>query len=578
MVYGPAEFSVDSISGALQYQTAGTDTLLVGIKASDERGKFDVRYFRLTVTDQPYLAQFTADPVEGVFPLAVQFTNTSLGPFETVLWNFGDGLTSTLQNPLHIYQNPGIYSAELIVSGPLGTDMMIRPNFISVTPDPPVALFSAEPASGKPGTVVQFLDQSTGEITSWMWDFGDGGFSEEQSPGHVYEIPGTYTVVLTVAGPGGSHHTEKADLIKIDEIPPPVAFFSAQPTSGKPGTVVQFQDSSTGDIMSWNWDFGDGGFSEEQSPGHLYETSGTYTIGLTVTGPGGSHHTEKADLIRIDELQPPAAIFSAQPTSGKPGTVVQFQDSSTGDITSWNWDFGDGTLSDTRSPTHAYDSSGTFTVRLVVSGPAGHDTVTVPDLIQIKVIRPPDAAFTAEPLSGTAPLTVIFHNESDGDDLKYMWNFGDFHTLNGGGFGLESDPAYVYTHPGVYSVLLEATGPEQKDAEFRHNYIQVTDPTGIGGENQIPDKFALYPNRPNPFNAETKFRVDLPSPVSVRISVYDTRGKWIVNLMNEFRSAGQIQITWNGSDHRGNSVPSGLYLIRMEAGTFVEEMKVMMLK
>jgi PKD repeat protein len=577
LVYGPDGFSVDSLDGTMRYQTAGTDTPLIGIKVSDQRGKFDVRYFRLTITDQPYLAQFTAAPLEGEAPLTVQFTNTSLGPVETVLWSFGDGSNSTLLNPVHTYHDPGIYSAELVVNGSLGSDIMHRPNYISVMHSPPVALFSAEPVSGTPGLLVHFQDQSTGNITSWTWDFGDGGFSEEPSPEHLYETAGTFTVSLTVTGPGGSHQLERTDLIHIQPIEPPVALFSAEPVSGTPGLLVHFQDQSTGNITSWTWDFGDGGFSEEPSPEHLYETAGTFTVSLTVTGPGGSHQLESTDLIHIQLMRPPVALFSAEPVSGKPGLAVQFQDSSMGDITSWMWDFGDGGFSDLNSPSHVYNTSGTFTVCLIVSGPAGNDTVSVPDLIHIEAIQPPDAAFKAEPESGTAPLIVHFHNESVGDDLQYVWNFGDFHTVDGG-ISHEADPSYIYTQKGVYSVLLEATGPEQKDTEFRHNYIQVLDGSGIEGQNEIPDNFALYPNHPNPFNSETKFQVDIPRPVFVRISVYDARGKWIRNLVRGFQNAGKIQITWNGSGQTGNTVPSGLYLIRMEAGPFVDEMKVMMLK
>jgi PKD repeat protein len=493
LVYGPEGFSVDSLDGTMRYQTAGADTPLVGIKVSDQRGKFDVRYFRLTVTDQPYFAQFTAAPLEGEAPLTVQFTNTSLGPVETVLWSFGDSSNSTLLNPVHTYHDPGVYSAELVVNGSLGSDLMRRTNYISVRHSAPVALFSAEPVSGTPGLLVHFQDQSTGDVTSWTWDFGDGGFSEDPTPEH------------------------------------------------------------------------------------LYEAAGTFTVSLTVTGPGGSHQLEKADLIHIQLIRPPVALFSAEPVSGRPGLAVQFQDSSMGDITSWMWDFGDGLFSDLNSPSHVYNTPGTFTVRLIVSGPAGNDTVSVPDLIHIEAIQPPEAAFTAEPELGTAPLTVHFHNESVGEDLHYVWNFGDFHTADGG-ISHEADPSYVYTQKGVYSVLLEATGPEQKDTEFRHNYIQVLDGSGIDGQNEIPADFALRPNHPNPFNLETKFQVDIPRPVFVRISVYDARGKWIRNLIRGFQSAGEIQITWNGSDQTGKPVPSGLYLIRMEAGPFVDEMKVMMLK
>jgi PKD repeat protein len=574
---GPEGCVIDSLSGEITYQTGEIGIHLVTVKVNDRRGKFDVQTFRLHVTDQFYHARFTTSSLGGAAPQTVQFTDLSSGPVENYFWDFGDGSTSIQQNPVHTYQVPGVYSVQLTVGGHLGSDSIRVIDCISVLHPAPAANFSAQPLSGDPGVTVQFQDQSSGTITSWHWLFGDGQSSDQQSPSHQYMSSGHYAVRLTVTGPGGSDTFEAPDLISIDEIQPPAAQFTAEPKTGYPGQIVQFQDQSGGPVTSWHWLFGDGQSSDQQSPSHQYMSSGHYTVRLTVTGPGGSDMFEAPDLISINEFQPPAAQFTAEPKTGYPGQIVQFQDQSGGPVTSWHWLFGDGQSSDQQSPSHQYMSSGHYTVRLTVTGPGGADTSEVLDFINIAEFGQPVSAFTADPLSGYAPLTVTFHNESLGDLLDFLWYFGDTYTADGG-ISHETDPVYVYNFPGVYSVLLEASGPEQTDTEYRPNYIHVIDPTGIEGQNIIPADFALYPNRPNPFNSETKFQVDIPKPVSVRISVFDARGKWIANLMHGFQSAGQIQITWNGSDHTGNSVPSGLYLIRVEAGTFTDEMKVMVLK
>ena len=166
-----------------------------------------------------------------------------------------------------------------------------------ISPEP-ISDFMGSPPLGKTPLAVYFEDLSTGEITSWSWDFGDAGTSPAQNPSHTYNTPGTYTVSLTVTGPGGSDTEIKTDYITVTP-PAPVADFSADPTSGTAPLAVNFTDLSTGSITNWSWNFGDGGTSTEQNPTHTYNTAGTYTVSLTVTGPGGSDTETKIDYITV---------------------------------------------------------------------------------------------------------------------------------------------------------------------------------------------------------------------------------------------------------------------------------------
>ena len=137
---------------------------------------------------------------------------------------------------------------------------------------------------------MSFLNSSTGDITDYSWDFGDGGGSLAQNPSHTYTVAGTYTVTLTVTGPGGSDTATCGSCIVVtDPVPPaPVADFSPDSPGGEAPVTVSFMNMSTGDITSYSWDFGDGGGSTTQNPSHTYTTAGTYSVSLTVTGPGGS--------------------------------------------------------------------------------------------------------------------------------------------------------------------------------------------------------------------------------------------------------------------------------------------------
>ena len=151
-----------------------------------------------------------------------------------------------------------------------------------MTEAPPVANFSGTPTSGNKPLTVQFTDGSSGSITSRSWTFGDGGTSSAQNPSHQYTSTGTYTVSLTVTGPGGTDTETKTGYITVSETPP-VADFSGTPTTGNRPLTVQFTDNST-NVTSRSWTFGDGGTSTQLNPSHQYSSTGTYTVTLTVTG------------------------------------------------------------------------------------------------------------------------------------------------------------------------------------------------------------------------------------------------------------------------------------------------------
>lgn len=154
------------------------------------------------------------------------------------------------------------------------------------TAEPPVVAFIAQPMSGTAPLNVQFTDQSSGNITGRSWNFGDGGTSSQPSPSHIYQAQGFYGASLTVTGPGGT--TTVGGLITVVAQAPNAAFI-VQPDSGLAPLTVQFTDRSSGDITGWSWNFGDGGGSSQQNPGHIYQQPGIYTVTLTVTGPGGTN-------------------------------------------------------------------------------------------------------------------------------------------------------------------------------------------------------------------------------------------------------------------------------------------------
>jgi PKD repeat protein len=155
-------------------------------------------------TTGTYIPFFTASPTSGKAPLKVHFSNASIGIFNKSLWNFGDRKTSKIWNPTHAYSKAGTYTVTLTVTGASGTVTCTQPGYITAYTAPKARL-SAAPRSGDAPLVVNFRNESTGNVTSWLWNFGDGSTSTGVNPTHTYNSPGTYRAELTVYGPGGSN-------------------------------------------------------------------------------------------------------------------------------------------------------------------------------------------------------------------------------------------------------------------------------------------------------------------------------------------------------------------------------------
>jgi len=166
------------------------------------------------------VAQFVGVPTTGTVPLEVSFADQSTGDPTSWEWDFdNDGtVDSTSRNPTHTYSVAGTYSVSLTVTGPDDSDTETKSNYIRVAEvGEIIADFVGSPTSGTAPLEVQFTDQSAGEITAWVWDFGDGQASTEQSPSHTYDTVGEYTVSLAVTGPTGSDEEVKTDLILVTE-------------------------------------------------------------------------------------------------------------------------------------------------------------------------------------------------------------------------------------------------------------------------------------------------------------------------------------------------------------------------
>ncbi|WP_161808363.1 PKD domain-containing protein [Zhouia amylolytica] len=285
-------------------------------------------------------------------------------------WDFGDGNTSTEQNPTHVYTDTINAEIKLKVIDITGEENTITKTFSVQSPK---AKFNANPTIGQaiPHTVF-FTDNSTLPDT-WEWDFGDGSTSTAQNPIHSYTAAGDYTVNLTVKDTMNGCVDKATDLIKIVI---PKAQFSADTRSGCGPLTVSFTDESTIDgndtVGEWLWDFGDGNTSTAQNPIHTYAATGIYDVSLTITTAITEFKSNETKTRYVQALGP-NPDFSSDVTIGCAPLTVNFSDETVfyGPPSDWLWDFGDGTTSNLGSPTHTYTQNGEFDVSLTVTDSDG---------------------------------------------------------------------------------------------------------------------------------------------------------------------------------------------------------------
>ncbi len=228
----------------------------------------------------------------------VTFDNFSTGGTE-FYWDFGDGSTSTLEDPVHTYADTGTYYVTLIVNPGFicaDTAVAIVKLYNTLTGD-----FSF--VAGCSGTPVVFTDNSTsteaGEIINWDWNFGDGATSGLENPEHEYADGGTYTVILTVTTDKGCQSTIMYD---VDVTPGPDVDFDVEDVCQNfPAEFDNLTTIGAGTIDTYEWDFGDGTTSSEVDPSHNYAAPGTYTVTLIVTATNGCADTAVYD-VTIGEL------------------------------------------------------------------------------------------------------------------------------------------------------------------------------------------------------------------------------------------------------------------------------------
>ncbi len=420
-----------------------------------------------------YTADFSVTDTVGCNPPNVHFTDQSTIGTDSWHWEFGDGDTSAVQSPYHVYGASGNYTVTLITTNSIpcadvSGDTVIKNVNITIY-GVPVINFSLDNNVGcNVPFSVNFTDSTIGAV-SWQWNFGDGGTSFVQNPSHIYNNTGDYNVSLTITDSNGCTD-QGTELITIYE---PFAYFTASPEEGCAPLDVAFTDLSYSNstIISWQWDFGDGSPVDTlQNPLHTFVDTGTYTVTLTIQDSLGCIKTLVLDgYIKVGI--PPVVNFAADDTVGCHPLTVTFYDSSSVYTDSWYWDFGDGNNSDVQNPIHTYTDTGYFDVQLIASFNGCADSILFQNYIYV---FPPKPEFTVTPseISCEYPFLVSFIDQSQGAET-WEWDFGD-----GSPVSTLQNPTHTYWNPGFYTVKLTVSAdnpPFCMDSIIKIEFIKISE-------------------------------------------------------------------------------------------------------
>jgi gliding motility-associated-like protein len=453
------------------YTSPGTYTVTLVVTASNGQADAEVKVNYVTVNPTP-TASFTTSTNGCVLPVGVTFNNTSSGG-ATYAWDFGNGQTSTLQNPAAVnYATAGTYNVSLIVTNSFGCKDTVTQALV-------VSNFQAgitAPATACVGVPVAINDNSTVGANAWSWTFtgGSPASSSSQNNSVTYATAGTYTISLTAQNTGSGCSGTTSQQITI--LPSPVPAFTGVPTTGcAPQSVVFTNNSPAG--SNFVWTFGDGGtFNGQNPPAHVYAANGSYSVTLSMTGANGCTGTLTQNS--YINLTPPSATFTADVVNGCDPLAVQFTStsSSSNPIVSWVWTFGDGTTFNGQNPpVHNY-GVGVYDVSLVIttqSGCVGSDTIA--EYIQVGHI---DAVnFSIDQSPECAKKSIDFTNLSvinaphDPNEVTYAWDFGD------GGTASTENPSYSYPNDtGYFDVQLIVNFRGCLDTLIQQNAVYIKAP------------------------------------------------------------------------------------------------------
>ncbi|OVE78596.1 hypothetical protein BVY01_05045 [bacterium I07] len=384
-------------------------------------------------------------------------------------WDFGDGGTGDAVKSEHAYNAPGTYTVQLKVQdNSTSTSDTDTDELTIIVNNPPVA--SAGEDQWVTSSELRFdgtnSSDEDGQITQYLWDFGDGQQSTESAPVHVYARPGRYEVMLTVTDDSETSTNTATDALIVTVNQKPIAD-AGMAIVGAPGQSLSFDGSGSvdpdGNLAGAEWDFGDGNTETGQTVTHVFDKPGTYAVRLSVKDNTGHPAAVDYDEIKVTVNQKPVADAGPD-LYAAPGQTLVFDGGQSydmdGNITAYNWRFSDGDEQNSAQVERSFDQPGIYSATLSIHDESGAPNAHAEDQCSIfinhrPVSRAGDDQFTC---STTLKFDGSKSTDADGHPLKYRWDFGDGTPADSG-----ITAVHTYASAGSFPVILtvnDGTGLE----------------------------------------------------------------------------------------------------------------------
>lgn len=497
---------------------------------------------------EPSIFGYTNDD-EACTGNSIQFSGGFYGTSK-ILWDFGDGQTSNLENPEHVYENPGTYNAVVTGENKCGNAVHDTVPVYIGNDAKPYSYFNLSPSGDIcPGTRVHFTNYSDTNY-SMKWDFGDGATSTKLNPVHTYSSKGTYTIALIVKNECGMRDTSTKELTVSNNVVGSVSFNST-PRPYHPicqAEEIDFTITESSQDSAVHWDFGDGTTSTEFSPSHTFSSSGTYTVELTDTNKCGNINKYILDFKVTDNMVPQAQFYPNKNVLCEGEKVTIFNSSSSPKNSMWY--FGDGDTSSVADPEHVYTSPGDYDVKLLVSNACGTDSIT-----KSIMVKSNPSIYLGEDSTLCTDESMVLDAGSGYD--SYYWNQGSATqqiTADTSDFGTGSHP---------YTVEVTDDGCSAKDT------ITLTYTVCIGVDNQLTEEkqITVYPN---PANENLMMQAsDVSEEVSVQLLTMKGKVMFSTVVGAEKLNAGK--------EFSVSELKAGTYILKIK-NSFIDTAKPIIIK
>lgn len=535
--FGDGSATVNGRNVSHSYTTPGTYDACLTI--TTQSGCTGMRCYQVSAGVTP-TASFNFSPDTVCTDVPVVFNNTSSATANTYDWNFGDGQTDGTRDPDdHVYETPGTYTIELEI----GYNGCKHDTSDIIVVEGADANFDFDLDCSGSG-YVEFENTSVGGDI-FDWDFGDNTANSNLfEPTHTYASSGNYEVTLTVTDTASGCVSEETDSIKVSV---GNASFTNNRSSGCAPLRVNFNSTSQGNSLTYNWNFGDpasgaANTSVNRNVAHTYQAPGQYTVSLIITDINGCTDTiVKPTLITVSDV---TADFTGSPLiacipsdSSTPGPPVTFTDQSVNNGNgplSYLWYFGNNTTSTLQNPSAVYNNGGNYNIALVVTNGDGcTDSIMKPAYVEM---RQPKANFRIPFNLYCAGQSIRFNDISLGANLTYFWDFGDPNT--NADTSLSSNPLYTFNDTGSYDITLVVTDNAGcKDSIVKQNAVNISVP-----ELQFvaDDTFRYCP--PHVVNFTNFANLDTAQVDSVRWDFGDNSGSSVFEPSHIYTRAGLFTV------------------------------------